>query len=884
MNRWLNSALSRTLVVAAVFGAAVVGAAAAGSSAAAELETLTPETWEEYAPQGKEVDCIYGDYVLRNDLITAVIAQPVATRNANMTVRNVGGAVIDLTSRDRPNDQLSAFYPGAAEFPLKLLGCGANGEPTLSGEAAAEPAAHCAARGQTVYLEVHAPAEEGRPAVKTRYELSDGSPWLVVRTTYFNSHTQPLEVTLQDSLRADRGFELGEDDPLNLFWAYDPWWNQAYGVVADEARIMVSGGARPLLQYAHAGNAKIALAPQSSHTLVRRLIPARNLLEVKAAARQLAEHQDHPLRVRVEDAQGPVEGAFVTLARGESRYGWGRTDASGLLETSLPAGEYTATVTSPVHPEASRAIDVKEGSRPVEPFVLAEPGYVVANLRDGEGEAIACKVEFVGLSGTESPDFGPDTGIYGVKNLRYTPNGEFRQPIRAGNYLVRISHGPEYDALVEEIEVREGEVTNLRGALNRSVDTTGWVSSDFHSHSSPSGDNTSSQRGRVLNLLAEHLEFAPCTEHNRISTYVPDLEYFGAVDRMATCTGMELTGSPLPVNHQNAFPLVHQPRTQDGGGPVTDPDPIVQVERLAMWDNASDKLVQGNHPNLLQVLADRDLDGQGDGGFEPMIGFMDVIEVHPPGEIFNPPSSLEPSARDRGNTIFHWLQMLNLGYRVPGVVNTDAHYNFHGSGWLRNYIRSETDDPAEIDCMDMVHAAEHGELVMTNGPFMEVYLQAERPGRNSASGVGGNVSAPGGKADLSVKIQCPNWFDINRVQVFVNGRPVEHLNFTRRANPDRFSDETVKFDSVIPLELDADAHVIVATIGEGLKLGPVMGPAGETAPVAVSNPIFVDVDGNGFKANGDLLGLPLPLPSDFKPSHGHHHSHSHGDHSHEHPH
>ena len=29
-------------------------------------------------------------------------------------------------------------------------------------------------------------------------------------------------------------------------------------------------------------------------------------------------------------------------------------------------------------------------------------------------------------------------------------------------------------------------------------------------------------------------------------------------------------------------------------------------------------------------------------------------------------------------------------------------------------------------------------------------------------------------------------------------------------------------------------------------------------PVAVSNPIFVDVDGGGFKANGDTLGnLPL---------------------------
>ena len=51
----------------------------------------------------------------------------------------------------------------------------------------------------------------------------------------------------------------------------------------------------------------------------------------------------------------------------------------------------------------------------------------------------------------------------------------------------------------------------------------------------------------------------------------------------------------------------------------------------------------------------------------------------------------------------------------------------------------------------------------------------------------------------------------------------------------------------------------LAAAGEGLQLGRVMGPRfGELMPVAVTNPIFVDVDGNGFQASGDLLDLPLP--------------------------
>ena len=73
----------------------------------------------------------------------------------------------------------------------------------------------------------------------------------------------------------------------------------------------------------------------------------------------------------------------------------------------------------------------------------------------------------------------------------------------------------------------------------------------------------------------------------------------------------------------------------------------------------------------------------------------------------------------------------------------------------------------------------------------------------------------------------------------------------------------MKFDQEIPLHLEGDTHVIVAAIGERSTLGPVMGPEhAKDRPVAVSNPIFVDVDGGGFKPNGDPLGeLPVKVGS-----------------------
>ena len=85
------------------------------------VHELNAENWDALVPQGKEVDAIYGDTTLQNVYVKAVIAQPVATRNANMTVRNIGGCLIDLVHIDAESDQLSAFYPGRRAFAFSDL-------------------------------------------------------------------------------------------------------------------------------------------------------------------------------------------------------------------------------------------------------------------------------------------------------------------------------------------------------------------------------------------------------------------------------------------------------------------------------------------------------------------------------------------------------------------------------------------------------------------------------------------------------------------------------------------------------------------------------------------------------------------------------------------
>jgi hypothetical protein len=820
---------------------------------AADLVTLTPETWNEYAPAGKEADCIYGDFVLRNDQITAVVANPISGRDANHWLREMGGAVLDLTVNDRPSDQLSAFLPGARKFALRfdqVRGAATSATATTNGPGEIVMTIHDTA----VELICRSLSAVGIPSLVVAYRLADGEPWLVVTSTFSNDGNEPIEVDLADHLAAERTFERGTDAETNVAWWYDKWFGQAYGVVAEQRQVVQGTHDRKkgmTVQYVSNDESTVRIAPGEQYELVRRIFPGRNLIDVRAVANRLAGKKNHQVTVSVTDAAGPVANADMLFMRGDERYAWGRTEGDGSLINSVPAGEYMVDVESPARGGETITIDVRRSDS--YSVSLPLPGYIEGHILADGGGPIPCKVQFRGAEGTPDPDFGPDSGEHAVKNLYYTANGSFRHDIAPGTYEVIISHGPEYDAVYQRIEVRRGEVTPVEMTLVRTVDTPGWVSTDFHSHSSPSGDNTGSQFGRVLNLLAEHLEFAPCTEHNRLSSYAPHLKRLDAEQLMATCVGMELTEGPGWVNHQNAFPLIPKSRTQHGGGPRTHHDPVAQIERLALWDDGSDKLVQQNHPNIVNILGDRDQDGEPDGGFAEVFGFMDVIEVHPPDKIFSPPEL------EGGNRIGNWLQLLNLGYRIPGVVNTDAHYNFHGSGWLRNYVRCPTDNPADIKTLEIVHACERGNLIITNGPYLEVQLSAD--GTTVISGE--DIHVNDGKAELYVRVQCPNWFDVDRVQVFLNGRATEDLNFRRRVAPDKFSTETVRFEQTIPLLLEQDTHVIVAAVGEESELGPVMGPEhGKDRPVAVSNPIFVDVDGDGFAPNGDLLGVEMPLIRD----------------------
>ena len=763
-----------------------------------------------------------------------MIAAPIATRDANLTVRQIGASILDLTLHTPSNDQLSAYIPTAARYLFH--------DPSL---------VRVGEEGDTVFWSCRSSknaAGDGTTATVT-YRLREGEAFVEATVTIEGQGSEAVKSF--DGVRADKTFRMDRND--DFAYCEDEFFRQTIGFVS-------SGGAPTWKQgrpaELHYGADQVATGSGTKSWTVR-LYPATSLLDLQGALQNATMRE-----FQFSDSLPDFDGESVTRAtlsfqaQGAETSGSVRTDDQGHAHVRLPDGPYRLTAKIIGLQPLSIDFDLVAEDRKL-PVRTSNGGGFIADVTDGS-RPIPAKATIYAIDGKD-PDFGPDSTRTFVKNCVYSVSGRFRCRLEPGRYEVYFSRGPEYNREVRTIEVSGGAWPELGVMLSRVVDTGGWVSTELHSHSSPSGDNVSDQFGRVENLLCEHLEFAPCTEHNRISSYEPHLKRMGRSHWMATCSGIELTGRPLPVNHQNAFPLHHHPHTQNGGGPRVDVNPVVQIERIAMWDGGSDKLIQQNHPNLHQIYGDLDVDGRPDEGFRGMLRWMDVIEVHPPQTIFEDVAVNPPNVREMRIPMFQWIQLLNQGIRIPGVVNTDAHYNHHGSGWLRNWFASSTDNPAEISTDEMVREAEAGHIIMSTGPFLNVTATSSASDR--AAIPGDDLSTSDGKVRVKVRVQCPNWLDVNRVQVFVNGRPREDLNRTRKSHPKLFGSakKVVKFDATFDVALDDDAHLIVATIGEGMTMQKVMSESyGNRPPIAVSNPIFVDTDGDGFTPNGDGLGLPLP--------------------------
>ena len=154
----------------------------------------------------------------------------------------------------------------------------------------------------------------------------------------------------------------------------------------------------------------------------------------------------------------------------------------------------------------------------------------------------------------------------------------------------------------------------------------------------------------------------------------------------------------------------------------------------------------------------------------------------------------------------------------------------------------------------MSRQAKAGRCLITNGPFLQAIIKGDTI-------AGEEISVPNGEVGMHVRVQCNDWVKIDRVLVLINGRQAPEATWTREKNPGDFKDGVVVFDRDITVKLKTDAHLIVVAYGEpyDLKTGYGSSAQSRLQPCAYLNPLYVDVDGGGFKPSQDTLGFDLPV-------------------------
>ncbi|MEQ1852158.1 MAG: CehA/McbA family metallohydrolase, partial [Chthoniobacteraceae bacterium] len=536
------------------------------------------------------------------------------------------------------------------------------------------------------------------------------------------------------------------------------------------------------------------------------------------------------------------------------------TDAEGRFSFRLPAGKYSLAFSDPGRADLEREIRFVAGTGDTADATMAVASAVQFDIRDENGMAIPCKAQFLAQEGTEPVNLGPAQRAHGCRDQYHSERGGFRVQIPPGSYRIVVTRGIEYSHLAKEVTLKPGETATFDGTLKRLVNTRGWVSADYHNHSTPSGDNTCGTDDRLINLAAENVEFAPTTEHNRLYDWRPHLERLGLNAFVQTVPGIELTGSAA---HFNSFPFTPVPFTQDNGAPVWNKDPRITAITLRDWQGAEpDRWIQINHPDMVANFIDSSGNGQADGGFHGLATLIDGVETQNYSAsdlLAGQPFRIGRDARTGRESVsvireFIWLQLLNRGHRYAAMAVCDAHTVWgNGTGGWRMYMPSASDDPTKIDWRENSRAAKTGRSYLTSGPFLQV-------NSDDGTGPGGQTRTINGAVKLRIRVQCTDWIDIDRVQILVNGRAVPSLNFTRAKDAALFRGTVLKFDETVSVPLSEDAHLIVVACAENsdLSIGYGTSAQAKVKPFAYHNPIFVDVDGHGFAPNGDTLGWPLP--------------------------
>ena len=463
---------------------------------------------------------------------------------------------------------------------------------------------------------------------------------------------------------------------------------------------------------------------------------------------------------------------------------------------------------------------------------------VTVKITNSKEEHVPGKVTFIGLDPTPSPYFEPENPVENgrnwetSKNSCYPPEEGLGVEIQPGTYLIYASRGPEYtvDQKILEITIpiSNREQTELTFVIDKVVDTGKFISVDPHMHTINS-DGRVDIAERIKSVIAEGVNVAISTDHNYIIDYEPTLKKLGLDKYLALITGCEVTkGGNI---HYNTYPVVLLEGEELNGAVdahSTEATPLFKASRK----KDPQAILQVNHPRSgtlgyfnnyqLDLLSAASAQTNFDTSFDIMEGMN--------GPYFY---------SSNYTAILDWFHLMNRGYYFPIVGSSDSHTIARGEpGYSRTYVYYEKDQEEELDFSALLEGIKKGHSFSSNGPIIDYSI-------NSQYIPGDSFTATGGKVNIGIQVQCAPWISLTEVRIIVNGERKVVLNASDQ------NTSIVRLSEEIGLTLTEDSYVAVEVLGSKSLFPVLQSQANQgrlmnaTLPYALTNPVFVDVDGNG---------------------------------------
>jgi len=366
-------------------------------------------------------------------------------------------------------------------------------------------------------------------------------------------------------------------------------------------------------------------------------------------------------------------------------------------------------------------------------IVLDDVGTLSFTVNDkSSGLSTPSKITIIGNPGTNDPDFGSqylslrnfsglskNGGVDGLDpvtegnssqlseqlvgspalNFHVDADGVGSLELKPGSYTVFASRGLEYTIDAKSITITAGSDTPVTLEIDRVVDTTGYVSADFHVHSAKSFDSSVPMSDRLVSFMAEGVDVLVSTDHSHVTDYGPLITSLGVSDQIATIIGEELTGgSPVPadatqggieafpegIGHWNAWPLSVVPGNRRNGAPQNQfITPGTAIDRLRGMDSLA---AIGKTPDTASVVDWVTAIGIGEatGDHEvvmlnhPRAGFAGLVVIgmfnglNNPGG--SPPGGYDPTLpiTSAPNNLLFTPSLYNQAVIGPGGTQTTA--------------------------------------------------------------------------------------------------------------------------------------------------------------------------------------------------------------------